>query len=176
MQKFKVIVPFIRENAKMISSYVFTLFFIGLAIWFIKHEGAELAEVRPLLSTASLPWLIAGLALSIVYVFIHGAMYKAAFASVASKISIIDGTVLYLKRNFVSVFLPAGGVSSLAFFSSDIEKKGVNKSQINFASSIYGFVGILSVVVIAIPVFMYGILQGAIGKGEWLGLIAVVLL
>jgi phosphatidylglycerol lysyltransferase len=64
MQKFKVIVPFIRENAKMISSYVFTLFFIGLAIWFIKHEGAELAEVRPLLSTASLPWLIAGLALS----------------------------------------------------------------------------------------------------------------
>jgi phosphatidylglycerol lysyltransferase len=176
MQKFKVIVPFIRENAKMISSYVFTLFFIGLAIWFIKHEGAELAEVRPLLSTASLPWLIAGFALSIVYVFIHGAMYKAAFASVASKISIIDGTVLYLKRNFVSVFLPAGGVSSLAFFSSDIEKKGVNKSQINFASSIYGFVGILSVVVIAIPVFMYGILQGAIGKGEWLGLIAVVLL
>ena len=176
MQKFKVIVPFIRENAKMISSYVFTLFFIGLAIWFIKHEGAELAEVRPLLSTASLPWLIAGLALSVVYVFIHGAMYKAAFASVASKVSVLDGTVLYLKRNFVSVFLPAGGVSSLAFFSSAIEKKGVNKSQINFASSIYGFVGILSVVVIAIPVFIYGVFEGTIGKGEWFGLFAVVLL
>jgi phosphatidylglycerol lysyltransferase len=176
MQRFKFIAPFIRENAKMISSYVFTLFFVGVAIWFVKHEGEELKEVRPLLSAASPFWLAFGIAISVAYVFIHGLMYRAAFAAVSSKISVVDGTMLYLKRNFVSVFLPAGGVSSLAFFSGNIEKKGVSKSQINFASSIYGFIGILSVVVIAVPVFIYGVIEGSIGNGEWVGLLAVVLL
>ena len=176
MRRLKFLIPFIRENAKMISSYVFTLFFIGVAIWFVKHEGAELSEVRPLLSKASVVWLLLGIALSIAYVFVHGLMYRASFASVSSKISIGDGTLLYLKRNFVSVFLPAGGVSSLAFFSGNIESKGVSKSQINFASSIYGFVGILSVVVIAIPVFLYGLVEGSIGNGEWVGLFAIILL
>ena len=176
MRQLKFITPFLRENAKMISSYLFTLFFIGVAIWFIKHEGAELKSVGPLLSTASISWLSLGILLSIGYVFVHGLMYRAAFAAVSSSISVLDGTVLYLKRNFVSVFLPAGGVSSLAFFSGEIEKKGVSKSQINFASSIYGFIGILSVVVIAIPVFVYGLIEGSIGNGEWFGLLAVVLL
>ncbi|RZL46737.1 MAG: flippase-like domain-containing protein, partial [Pedobacter sp.] len=176
MQKFKVIAPFIREHAKIISSYVFTLFFIGVAIWFVKHEGAELQQVQPLLYKASPFWLALGIAISIVYVFIHGLMYKAAFSAVSGKISMVDGTLLYLKRNFVSVFLPAGGVSSLAFFSAAIEEKGVSKSQINFASSIYGFIGILSVVVIAIPVFIYGLIEGSIGNGEWFGLFAIITL
>jgi phosphatidylglycerol lysyltransferase len=84
MQRFKFIAPFIRENAKMISSYVFTLFFVGVAIWFVKHEGEELKEVRPLLSAASPFWLAFGIAISVAYVFIHGLMYRAAFAAVSS--------------------------------------------------------------------------------------------
>jgi len=176
MKRFKFFVPFLRENGKIISSYVFSLFFIGLIIWFIKQQRGEIHEVKGLLLTAQWFWLLIGIALSIVYVFIHGMMYRSSFAAVSSKISVADGTLLYLKRNFVSVFLPAGGVSSLAFFSTAIEQKGVSKSQINFASSIYGFVGILSVLVIAIPVFIYAILQGSIGYGEWFGLIAAILL
>lgn len=169
-------VPFIRENYKIIGSYIFTLFFIGLAIWFINHERGELQQVRHLVVTSKWDWITFGIALSVAYVFVHGMMYKASFAAVGSKVGLMDATMLYLKRNFISVFLPAGGVSSLAFFSGDIEKKGVNKSQVNFASSIYGFVGILSVVVIAIPVFIYAIFKGSIGAGEWIGLIAVFVL
>ena len=176
MKRFKFFVPFLRENGKIISSYVFSLFFIGMAIWFIKQKRGEIRQVEHLLSTAKWVWVTIGIALSIVYVFIHGMMYQSSFAAVSSKISIGDGTLLFLKRNFISVFLPAGGVSSLAFFSSPIEQKGVSKSQINFASSIYGFVGILSVLVIAIPVFIYAILEGSIGSGEWFGLIAAILL
>jgi len=166
-------VPFIRENYKIMFSYVFTLFFVGLGIWFIQHEREELQQVRHLVVTSKWNWITFGVVLSVIYVFVHGEMYRAAFAAVGSKVGLIDATLLYMKRNFVSVFLPAGGVSSLAFFSSDIEKKGVSKSQVNFASSIYGFVGILSVVVIAIPVFIYAIFEGSIGAGEWFGLLAV---
>lgn len=176
MKRFKFFVPFIRENGKIISSYVFTLFFVGLAIWFIKQERGEIHHVKRLIVTAQWGWLSIGMLLSVVYVFIHGMMYRSSFAAVSSKISLIDGTILFLKRNFVSVFLPAGGVSSLAFFSTPIERKGVSRSQINFASSIYGFVGILSVLVIAIPVFVYGVLEGTLGQGEWFGLITAFLL
>jgi phosphatidylglycerol lysyltransferase len=169
-------VPFIRENYKIMFSYVFTLFFIGLGIWFIQHERAELQQVKELVITSKWEWITLGVILSVIYVFVHGEMYRASFAAVGSKVGLIDATVLYMKRNFISVFLPAGGVSSLAFFSGNIEKNGVSKSQINFASSIYGFVGILSVVVIAIPVFIYAIFKGSIGAGEWIGLIAVFVL
>jgi len=166
-------VPFIRENYKIIFSYVFTLFFVGLSIWFIKHERAELQQVHHLVVTSRLDWIVIGVVLSFAYVFVHGMMYRSAFAAVGSSVGLMDATMLFLKRNFISVFLPAGGVSSLAFFSGNIEQKGVNKSQINFASSIYGFVGILSVVVIAVPVFIYAIFMGNIGAGEWIGLVAV---
>lgn len=169
-------VPFIKENYKIAGSYIFTLFFIGLGIWFIKHERAELQQVHQLVVTSKWDWISIGVVLSVAYLFVHGLMYKASFAAVGSTVSVADATMLYMKRNFISVFLPAGGVSSLAFFSGNIESKGVNKSQINFASSIYGFVGILSVVVIAIPVFIYAIFKGSIGAGEWFGLIAVFLL
>ncbi|WP_158799507.1 phosphatidylglycerol lysyltransferase domain-containing protein [Pedobacter sp. L105] len=168
--------PFIRENYKTIASYLFTIFFIGLGIWYIDHEKGELTQVKHLVFTSRWDWVTGGIILSIIYLFVHGLMYKASFASVGSKVSLADSTTLYLKRNFVSVFLPAGGVSSLAFFSGNIEKKGVSKSQINFASSIYGFVGILSVVVIAVPVFIYAIIEGTIGTQEWFGLIAVFVL
>lgn len=103
-------------------------------------------------------------------------MYVYAFASARSKVSLIDSTLLFIKRNFISIFLPAGGISSLAFFTGAIESKGIKKTQIHFASSIYGFIGILSVVIVAIPAFMYAILEGTIGSGEWYALGTVVLL
>ncbi len=176
MKRIKFVIPFIREHVKIISSYLFTLFFIGLVVWFLKHEGAELREVRPLLLAADWRWIIFGVALNILYIFCHGKMYQSAFSAVSSTISVSDGMILYLKRNFVSVFLPLGGVSSLAFFSGDIQKKKVSQSQINYASSIYGFVGILSVLLVAIPVFIYALLKRTIGYGEWFGLLAVAFL
>ncbi|WP_221393973.1 phosphatidylglycerol lysyltransferase domain-containing protein [Dyadobacter sp. NIV53] len=168
--------PFIRENARIIGQYVFTVFFIGLGIWFIKHEETELHQVKNILLTSRWEWVVTGIVLSLVYMLIQGQMYVASFASVGSKVSLNDSLILFLKRNFISVFLPAGGISSLAFFTDNIENKGVNKSQIHFASSIYGFVGILSVVVVAIPAFAFAIFRGGVGAGEWIALGSVFIL
>jgi phosphatidylglycerol lysyltransferase len=100
----------------------------------------------------------------------------SAFAAVGCKVFLTDAVILFLKRNLVSIFLPAGGVSSLAFFSSTIEKKGIDKSQINFASSIYGFVGILTVIILAIPAFSYALFLNMIGMSEWVALATVIVL
>ncbi len=168
--------PFLRENRKIIAQFIFTLFFIAIGIWFIKHERAELVEVKNVLAGAEWQWVLAGIGLTILYILLQGFMYVYSFASARNKVSLIDSTVLFLKRNFISVFLPAGGISSLAFFTGTIEKKGIRKSQIHFASSIYGFVGILSVIIVAVPAFIFAIMQGTIGSGEWYALGSVFLL
>ncbi|HUH32683.1 MAG TPA: lysylphosphatidylglycerol synthase domain-containing protein, partial [Daejeonella sp.] len=167
---------FLAENKRIIIQFIITFFFVGMATWFIQHERPELIEVRGLLFRADSSWLLIGCLLTCLYVLANGWMYCSAFAAVGSRVSTRDTVILFLKRNLVSVFLPAGGVSSLAFFSNAIEKQGVNKSQINFASSIYGFVGILTVIMLALPAFAYALFRGGLGSADWLGLMVVVLL
>ncbi len=169
-------IPFLKENGKIITQFVFTAFFIGVGIWFVKHEQAEFSQVKIALSSANWKWVIAGIGVTLVIFIQHGLMYKASFAALRSSVSLPDTILLFLKRNFISVFLPAGGISSLAFFAQTIEKKGIKESQIYFASTIYGFVGILSVVIVAIPTFLYALLKGKTGLGEWIALGAVILI
>jgi phosphatidylglycerol lysyltransferase len=169
-------VPFIRENRKIIVQFIFTVFFIGVGIWFIKHERAEFFQISNVLYKANWHWVLIGLGVTLFIFLMHGLMYRSSFATVKSKVSLSDTIVLFLKRNFISVFLPAGGISSLAFFTKPIEKTGIKESQIYFASSIYGFVGILSVVIVAIPTFIFALMEGAVGRGEWYALAAIVII
>lgn len=165
---------YLNENGKLITQFLFTTLFIGFAAWFIKHEKPELSNVKDILSGANIHWIIAGLCLVIFYILIQGMMYVTSFASINVRLKLWEAIILFLKRNFISVFLPAGAVSSLAFFSSDIEKRGITRTQIYFASSIYAFVGILSVVIVAIPAFIFVIAGGNIGMGKWYALGGVI--
>jgi phosphatidylglycerol lysyltransferase len=165
---------FLNENARLITQFLFTALFIILAAWFTYHQKRELLHVRNLLSEANRYWVITGLALVLFYIFIQGAMYVTSFASINTKLKLWDAIILFLKRNFISVFLPAGAVSSLAFFSNEIEKKGITRTQVYFASSIYAFVGILSVVIVAIPAFLFVVSGGSIGLGKWYALAAIM--
>lgn len=169
-------IPILKENRKIISRFIITLFFIAIGIWFIKHEKTELLQVKTLLLTAKLEWLLFGILLTVVYIVLQGWMYVASFAAIQSKINLYDGIILFLKRNFISVFLPAGGISSLAFFVQDIERKGISKAKIHTASSLYAFVGILSVVVVAIPAFLFTLFLQKTESLEWLALAGVVLI
>lgn len=181
MNGFKLVIQdkgltFLRENGKIIIQFIFTMFFIALGIWFFHHERTELEEVKQTLISSSLLWVVLGITITVIYISLHGFMYQAAFRSIGAKLQLSRGIELFLKRNLISVFLPAGGVSSLAFFSGDIERKGITKTQIHLASSFYGFIGILSVIMVAIPAFIYGLTTSRVGKGEWLALGATILL
>ena len=168
--------PFILENSKLFAQAIFTILSIGIGIWFIKSEHTELAEVNRILFTASLKYVLLGIFLTFVYITLQGLMYVASFASIRHRISLLSAIILFLKRNLISIFLPAGGISSLAFFTGEIEKKGITKSQIHFASSVYGFVGILSVIIVAIPIFIYSFIMGGLGSGDWIAFILTIVL
>jgi phosphatidylglycerol lysyltransferase len=167
---------FLNENAKLITQFLLTALFIVLAAWFTFHQKHELFTVRNILAGANKTWVLAGLGLVVFYIFIQGVMYVTSFASIDTRLNLWDAIILFLKRNFISVFLPAGAVSSLAFFSNEIEKKGITRSQVYFASSIYAFVGILSVVIVAIPAFLFVVSGGSIGIGRWYALGGVILI
>jgi phosphatidylglycerol lysyltransferase len=167
---------FLNENARLITQFLFTALFIILAAWFTFHQKRELLHVRIILSDANRYWILAGLGLVLFYIFIQGVMYVTSFASIDTKLKLWDAIILFLKRNFISVFLPAGAVSSLAFFSNEIERKGITRTQVYFASSIYAFVGILSVVIVAIPAFLFVVSGGSIGMGKWYALAGVILI
>ena len=168
--------PFLQENGKIIAQFSFTLLFIALGIWFIKHESAELIDVKKALISARWQWVLMGIGLTALYILLQGQMYVFSFASMKCKVSLFTSVNLFIKRNVISIFLPAGGVTSLAFFTGAIERKGIKKSQIHFASSIYGFIGIGSVVIVAIPAFVFAIIEGTIGSGEWFALGSIILL
>jgi phosphatidylglycerol lysyltransferase len=163
-------------NVRVVFRFIFTGLFIGLAVWFFNHEKTELQSVSKVLLTANTGWIIAGLGLAIVYMLLQGLMYITSFAAVNARLGIWDAVILFLKRNFISVFLPAGGVSSLAFFSTAIEKKGITRTQVYFASSIYAFVGILSVIIVAVPAFLFVVPGKDIGSGRVYALLAVIIL
>jgi phosphatidylglycerol lysyltransferase len=169
-------IPFIRENSKLIAQFFLTALFFALGIWFLKHERAELVQVKLTLLTSQWNWLLCGVAVTALYIILQGLMYVSSFSSIQCKVSLRDTVNLFLKRNLISVFLPAGGVSSLAFFTGPLEKKGISKTQIHYASTLYAFVGILSVILVAIPAFIYALMQGNSGSSEWIALAAMLLL
>jgi phosphatidylglycerol lysyltransferase len=167
---------FFNENGKIITQFLFTALFIILASLFVFHQKQELRNVRNTLAEANNYWILAGLALVGFYIFVQGVMYVTSFASINIRLKLWDAIILFLKRNFISLFLPAGGVASMAFFTKEIERDGVTRSQIYYASSIRAFVGILSVVVVAIPAFLFVVSGGSLGIGSWIALAGVILL
>ncbi|MDR3705364.1 MAG: phosphatidylglycerol lysyltransferase domain-containing protein [Paludibacteraceae bacterium] len=166
---------FIYENWKQIVQFIIASFFVALGIWFFNHQQAEFGQIENTLKCSKPGYLVLGGLLVIVYIYLQGLMYQTSFGAVNKKVSILSTVILFLKRNFISVFIPAGGVTSLAFFTGAIEKKGISKTKIHFASSIYAFVGILSVIIIAVPIFIYALFMGFKSSNEWIALISVSL-
>jgi len=144
------------------------LFFILLAIFFFRQQRYELRNLIPAIEAADSFWFWCGVLVTIVYTFLQAGLYVFSFATVNGKIKWINAIELFVKRNLISVFLPAGGISSLAYLPKTIRKEQVNKQQVHQASAVYGFTGIFSVFPVGIPVLIYLLItskkiEGAIG-------------
>lgn len=173
----KRIVTFFSKNGKLSGQIILTLSFFLIGIWFIKEEQNELYQIKNSISDAKPEWILIGFLVTILYIFLQGLMYVVSFSAIDAKITWKEANILFLKRNFISVFIPAGGITSLFFFTDALLKKGTTKTEVHLASAIYGFVGIVSVILLAVPLFLFSLLEGSIGDTEWLvlGLVIVIL-
>jgi phosphatidylglycerol lysyltransferase len=175
MNKAKSFISKLLYN-KFLWQLIFSSFLIGMAVFFIRHENIELYRIKDQLSGSN-PWYVAlGILLTCVYIVFQGKMYTHSYKAMGINIPLKVAVRLFLKRNFISVFLPAGGFSSLAFFTGEVEKKGASKSQIHLASTFFAFFSILSVVVISFPIFGYAVLRYKLQKPEFYGFIFLILM
>lgn len=131
--------------------------FIGLFLAFIffRSERRELHAIIPHLAAANRFWMVTGFIVTGIFFWFQGAMYRESFAAVRLRLPLLQGIVLFLKRNFLSIFLPAGGVSSLAYTPSQVRRNGFTRMQVHQASGIYAFVGLLTVFLAGLPVIVY---------------------
>jgi phosphatidylglycerol lysyltransferase len=155
----KKIINYLQHAGKSYWRETLAVLLLLLGIYFFRSQRHELLSLREHLGNSQPQWIIAGIGVTILYILLQAAMYRASFASIGSSLQWAHGIDLFLKRNFLSVFLPAGGVSSLAYAPSYLKKNGISKVQTGQASAIYAFVGILTVFIIALPVLIVSIFE-----------------
>lgn len=147
-----------------------------LAFMFFRSERKELLVIIPHIKAATPIWIAAGIILTVVYILLQAGMYRKSFSAIGLSLNWGYALVLFLKRNFISVFLPAGGISSLAYSPSQIRKAGFNQTQVHQASGIFGFVGLLTVLIAGLPVLGYTFFKSNLFASAWIGFLSVLLI
>lgn len=149
---------------------------ILLAFTFFRSQRKELKSIGIQLQSADTNWIITGIIITGIYVLLQAIMYIKSFKAIGLNLNLQDAFELFLKRNFLSVFLPAGGISSLAYTTTQLRKKKFNATQIHQASAIYAYVGLLTVFIIGIPVIIYTLWNNHNFGNAWVSLVVLGLL
>ena len=129
--------------------------FIGIAIYFFWKQRGELKSLGTSIENTNMFWLWIGIAGTVVYILLQSGLYVYSFAAIGGCITWRHAIELYLKRNVIAVFLPAGGITALAYLPANIRETQANTQQVHHASVVYGFIGIFSVFIVAVPVLLY---------------------
>jgi phosphatidylglycerol lysyltransferase len=171
----------LRKKIKSLSPKAYwreilAVFMLLLAVIFFRSERKELRHIIPEITHANPLWLAAGFFLTVVYCFLQGGMYKKSFSAIGLSLHWNNAIVLYLKRNLIGIFLPAGNVVSLAYSPVEIRKSGFTQTQIHQSGALFWFAGMLTIFIAGLPVLVYTVLQTGHFKNAWMGLTAVLLL
>lgn len=137
-----------------------------LLAFFLFHEQREIREAFVLITTLNL-WIIIGITLTIVYIYLQGYLYVSSFRMLNARVDIFSATRLFLKRNLLSVFLPVGGFSSLIFFSRELRGSKISKETISLGSFVYALAGIGSLLLLSFPVLIWYQLSGHENADMW---------
>src|SRR5690242_16585694 len=156
---------------------ILAVLMILLAFIFFAGERKELQQIIPNIEQANPRWLLAGLGVTLLYVLFQSGMYVTGFSAIGLSLKWIDAIELFLKRNFLSIFLPAGGVSALAFTPIQLRKRGYNKPQVHQASGLYAFAGLFTVFLVGFPVIiLFALSKKHATQNAWIALVVLMLL
>lgn len=160
-------------NSSFIQIVVTGLFLLFL-IYFIRNEHLDITHIKSTLSEANRIWVAVGIAITILYLLLQATLYVFSFKSIGISIGLKSALRLYLKRNFVSTFLPAGSFTSLAFFDSELDHYKLQKAQVHYGSFLFALASMISVVLIAIPAIAILLLHHQLRSIEIYGIIFLV--
>ncbi|WP_343538532.1 phosphatidylglycerol lysyltransferase domain-containing protein [Sphingobacterium thalpophilum] len=148
----------IIRNWKVVFKIILGLLLLLGGMFFFIDQRSEVIAASQLIQDSCPLWLSAGAVLSLAYIIVHGFVYTTSFKALSYKLSLPVAINLFLKRNFMGVFLPAGGFTSIALFRNDTAKEEISRSTTDFASVIYTLVNLLSLLLLSLFVlFIWGI-------------------
>lgn len=153
---------------------ILAIVFLAVAVYFFWKERKELSTLGKSLQNTDLLWLSVGIVFTLVYILLQAGLYVYSFYAIGGKLSLKRSIILFLKRNVIAVFLPGGGLTALAYMPSDIPED--ERQSVNHASVIYGFIGIFSVFIVAVPVLLYLSFQKIPVPGTTAAFITVVVM
>lgn len=153
---------------------ILSLLILLLAIVFFRSERKELHAIIPYIRQSSPLWVNIGFGITLLCIIFQAGIYRQSFAAIGLLLQWGKALALFLKRNFISVFLPAGSISSLAYSPSQVRKAGFSKMQVQQASGLFGFVGLLTVFLAGLPVVIFTIFPGRNLTHAWAGLTALL--
>ena len=154
---------------------ILTVLMLLLAVVFFRSERRELHDIIPHLRQANSFWVSIGFGVTVLYIILQAGIYKMSFKAIGLLLQWSHAIILFLKRNFICVFLPAGAVSALAYSPSQIRKAGFTKTQVHQASGLFAFAGLLTVFLAGLPVIIFTLLSGNTFNNAWVGLLCVLL-
>jgi len=163
-------------SVKIYWKEVLAVLIILLAIYFFRSQVGEIKTIIPRILNANINWVLPGCIGTLLFVLLQAMMYVAIFRSVGIHITLLDAVELYLKRNVLSVFLPAGAIASLAYTPHRLKKKRVNSAQGLKASLLFGYIAILTVFIVGVPVIAYTLIGKQNINNSWLWLLVLGLL
>jgi phosphatidylglycerol lysyltransferase len=145
----------VQKTGKTYWREILAVLFLLVGIFFFRSERRELRSLEEQVGAANATWVWLGVGVTFLYILLQSGMYITSFKAISTRLPWINAIELFLKRNLLSVFLPAGGISSLAYSPNSIRRNGLTKMQVHQASGIYAFVGLLTVFIVGVPVLIY---------------------
>ena len=145
----------VQKTGKTYWREILAILFLLVGIFFFRSERRELRSLEQQVGAANALWVWIGVSVTLLYILLQSGMYVTSFKAISTRLKWGNAIELFLKRNLLSVFLPAGGISSLAYSPNSIRKNGLTKMQVHQASGIYAFVGLLTVFIVGVPVLIY---------------------
>jgi phosphatidylglycerol lysyltransferase len=150
--------------------------FILVGIYFFRQQRHELKALVPYISKADPVWISAGILVTLVYIFFQTGLFVYCFRAVTAPLKWLPAAQLFLKRNFISTFLPGGGVTAFAYLPNMLRKENLERHKIFQGAGLQGFIGILSIIIVGIPVMLYASLHKQEVKGGITALVIAILL
>src|SRR3954466_2484804 len=133
---------------------VLAVFLLVICVYFFHQQRREAQAIIPYLHRADNGWLVLATGITAMFILYQSAMYLFSFAAISTKFPLNRAIELFLKRNFLSTFLPGGGVSALAYVPKGAKRTVPDRMRIHQASGLFGFAGVLSTFIISLIVLL----------------------
>ena len=173
VQQREQLVGFLR---KIHWKELLAVLFILIGIYFFRQQRHELRALVPYIRKADPVWISAGISITLLYIFFQTGLFVYCFRAVSAPLKWIPAVQLFLKRNFISTFLPGGGVTAFAYLPNILRKENLERHKIFQGAGLQGFIGILSISIVGIPVMLYASLHNQEVKGGITALVTAILL